>query len=74
MFQVQLANKIVEWERKLQMEKERQDNLNGKPYEKPTTAVSTSSRKERKFNLAQRFRRSEGSQSAYDPRGEAEFS
>jgi hypothetical protein len=75
MFQVQLVNKVVEWERRLQMEKERQDNLKGKPYEK-FSAASTSSWKERIPNIARRFRRAEqpASYSAYDPHGETEFS
>ena len=55
MLEVQLINKVVEWERRLQMEEERRDNLKGKPYEK-LTAVSTSSRKERKPNIARKPR------------------
>jgi len=76
MLQVQLINTVLEWERRLQMEEERRDNLKGKPYEK-LTAVSTSSKKERKPNVARRLRHTEVRQSAshsvYDQCGEAEF-
>ena len=76
MLDVQLINKVVEWERRLQMEEERRDNLKGKPYEKPI-AVSTSSKKEPKPNIARRLRNIEvhqpASHSVYDQCGEAEF-
>ena len=55
MLEVQLINKVVEWERRLQMEEERRDNLKGKPYEK-LTAVSTSFRKERKPDTTRKTR------------------
>jgi len=77
MLEVQLINKVVEWERRLQMEEERRDNLKGKPYEK-LTAVSTSSKKERKRNVALRFRHTEVNQpvsySVCDQCRETEFS
>jgi len=77
MLQVQLINKVVEWERRLQMEEEKRNNLKGKPYEKFTVA-STSSRKERKPNVARSLRnievRQPASHSVYDQCGETEFS
>ncbi len=76
MFQVQLINTVVEWERKLQMEEEKRNNLKGIPYEKHM-AASTSSRKEHNPNVAGRLRYTEvnqpASNSAYDPCGEMDF-
>jgi len=56
MFQVQLINTVIEWEHRIKMEEERQNNLRGKSYEKNTAAVVSSS-KDRKPSFAQRFRR-----------------
>ena len=67
MFQVQLINKVVEWERRLQIEEEKRNNQKGKPYERISAAS------ERKPSLAQKLRRAE-TRHPYDPCGEAEFS
>ena len=61
MFQVQLINTVVEWERKLQMEEEKRNNLKGKPYENITTA-SKSSPIKRQFSLTQNFRHGKANQ------------
>jgi len=76
MLQVQLINKVVEWERRLQIEEEKRNNLKGKPYEK-SAAASASSKKERKPNIAQRLRHIEvhqpASHSAHDQCEEVGF-
>lgn len=64
MFQTQLINAVVQWERRLQIEEEKQKNLKGESY-KEFTVTPQPCQKERKPIFARIFKHGRVSQSDY---------
>ncbi len=64
MFQIQLINAVVAWERRLEIEEEKQENLKGEPY-KDITVVPQPCQKERQSIFVQLFKPGRASQPVY---------
>lgn len=65
MFQTQLINTVLEWERRLEIENEKRKNHRFEPYVNFLAKVHPC-RKERKSSFARIFRRSRVRQPVYD--------